>query len=395
MLDVLQESGEAKAAAIVSTNERYALTRQVTLVGAALDSFLAAAKIIGGVLAHSQALIADGIHSLSDLITDGFVMFAAKHAHTKPDAEHPYGHERIETVATVALGAMLIFISIGIALDSLWRLFNPEALIIPAWWAITIAAASVILKEGIYHYTIHAAQRVRSPLLAANAWHSRSDAASSVVVIIGVGGALLGLNYLDALAAVVVASMIGRVGYRLAQKGVAELIDTALEPERVAAIRNALLEVDGVRDLHMLRTRRMGPKSLVDVHVLLQNPRLSVSEGHHVSEAARARLMSKFHDIDDVTIHIDPEDDEKASVGTYLGLRTEIETRLWAAWADVPEAGSIRRITLHYLDGHIEVEVELPLSLAETPDAMASLQHRFQQAAETDPQVNRVRVLFG
>lgn len=391
MLDALQGHGEA----VVSADERYALTRQVTLVGAALDFCLAVAKIIGGTLAHSQALIADGIHSLSDLITDGFVMFAAKHAHTKPDAEHPYGHERIETVATVALGTILILVSIGIAFDSLQRLFDPETLIIPAWWAITIATASVILKESIYHYTMHAARRARSQLLAANAWHSRSDAASSVVVIVGVGGALLGLDYLDALAAVVVAGMIGRVGYRLARQGVAELIDTALEPEQVAAIRAALLEIDGVRDLHMLRTRRMGPKSLVDVHVLLQDPRLSVSEGHHISEAARARLMSKFHDIDDVTIHIDPEDDEKASVGAHLGLRTEIETRLRAAWADIPEAASIRRVTLHYLDEQIEVEVELPLSLAETPDAMASLQLCFQQAVEADPQVNRVRVLFG
>ena len=390
----LQEGMETRPARVPG-ELRYAVTRKVTLVGAALDLCLAAAKICGGFYAHSQALIADGVHSLSDLLTDGFVLFAARHARAKPDAEHPYGHERIETAATVALGTILVCIGIGIAFDSLWRLFHPNVLNVPAWWALLIAAISVLSKEGIYHYTMRAARRVGSQLLEANAWHSRSDAASSVVVIIGVGGALLGLEYLDALAAVVVAFMIGRVGYRLARQGVAELIDTALEPDRVEAIRAALLEVDGVRDLHMLRTRRMGPKSLVDVHVLLKNPRLSVSEGHQISETARTRLMGKFHDIDDVTIHIDPEDDEKAAPASHLGLRGEIEARLWAAWADIPEATSIRRVTLHYLDGRIEVEVELPLELVRAQDAPEALQRRFRQAVETDPQVSAVRVVFG
>lgn len=374
--------------------ERYALIRRVTLVGAAVDLLLSLAKIGGGFASQSQSLIADGVHSLSDLLTDLLVLFAARLARATPDADHPYGHERIETAATVALGVVLILIGAGIALDSLWRLFHPEQLQLPAWWAMAVAAVSVASKEGVYHYTMRAARRCRSNLLEANAWHARSDAASSVVVIVGVGGALLGLGYLDALAAVVVAWMIGRMGYRLARRSVEELIDTGLDPEQVEAIRGALMEVDGVRDLHLLRTRQMGPKTLVDVHVLLDDPKLSVSEGHQISEAARAELIRQFQDVEDVTVHIDPEDDEEVAQGRHLGLRGEIEARLRAAWSDVPEAEAIRRITLHYLDGRIQVEVELPLDLALGSDAPEPIRRRFEQALEQDPDVSAVRVLF-
>ena len=375
--------------------DRYAITRRVTLVGAALDLVLALAKIGGGLVAHSQALIADGVHSLSDLATDTFVLFAARHARAQPDADHPYGHERIETAATVALGVVLILVGIGIAFDSVRRLLHPEDILAPAWWAMAVAAVSAGSKEGIYHYTMRAARRIRSRLLEANAWHSRSDAASSVVVIVGVGGTMLGLGYLDAVAAVVVAWMIGRMGYRLARRSVEELIDTGLEPERVESIRAALMEIGGVRDLHMLRTRQMGPKSLVDVHVLLDDPKLSVSEGHQISETARAELIRRFDEIEDVTVHIDPEDDEEVASGRHLGLRGEVEARLRAAWADVPEAGSIRRITLHYLDGRVQVEVELPLELALDRDAPGPIRRRFEQATRSDPDVSEVRILFG
>ena len=375
--------------------ERYAIIRRVTLVGAAVDLILAAAKIGGGFAAQSQSLVADGVHSLSDLVTDLLVLLAAKLARAKPDADHPYGHERIETAATVALGAVLILIGVGIAFDALWRLFHPEELQIPAWWAMAIAAVSVAFKEGVYHYTIRAARRFRSKLLEANAWHARSDAASSIVVIVGVGGSLAGLTYLDAIAAVAVSWMIGKMGYRLARQSVQELIDTGLDPEQVESIRTALMRIDGVRDLHMLRTRQMGPKSLVDVHILLDDPKLSVSEGHQISETARAELIRVFHDIEDVTVHIDPEDDEEIAQGRDLGLRGEVESRLRAAWAGIPEVESIRRITLHYLDGRIQVEIELPLDLALERGAPESIRRRFEQVVRKDSDVSEVRILFG
>ncbi|HEY5701766.1 MAG TPA: cation diffusion facilitator family transporter, partial [Gammaproteobacteria bacterium] len=158
----------------------------MTLIGAALDLSLGLVKITGGLIGHSQALVADGIHSLSDLATDILVLVAARHANVDADADHPYGHARIETAATVGLGVLLMLIGIGIAVDATRKLITPEVLMIPALWAIFIAALSVVSKEWIYRYTMHYARKLKSNLLRANAWHSRSDALSSVVVIIGV-----------------------------------------------------------------------------------------------------------------------------------------------------------------------------------------------------------------
>jgi cation diffusion facilitator family transporter len=298
------------AVATTSLKERYFQIRRVTLVGSAVDLSLGIIKIVGGWFSHSQALIADGVHSLSDLATDVLVLYAAKHAHAEADADHPYGHARIETAATVGLGVALVVIGIGIIWDSVNRLMSPETLTVPESWAIAIAGVSVVAKEAVYHYSMGYARRLDSELLRANAWHSRSDAISSVVVIVGVGGALLGLTYLDVVAAVVVAIMIGKIGFDVAKSSMSELIDTGLAPEELDDIRDTIQSVNGVESLHLLRTRRMAGRVLVDVHLILSDPRVSVSEGHQISETVRGVLMGRFENIADVTVHIDPEDDE-------------------------------------------------------------------------------------
>jgi cation diffusion facilitator family transporter len=383
--------GEAASA----RETRYATVRRVTLVGSAFDLALALAKIVGGLIGQSQALVADGVHSASDLVTDVMVLLAAKHAHAEADEEHPYGHGRIETLATVLLGAVLILVAVGVVADSVRRLLEPSSLQLPATWVLLIAAVSVVSKEASYHYTIRAARRLRSSLLRANAWHSRSDAISSVVVIVGVGGSLLGMPYLDGVAAVIVAWMIARVGLDLARGGVLELIDTGLDPEQVEEIRRTILEVDGVQDLHQLRTRQMGGRALVDVHIILNDPRMSVSEGHQVSERVRGRLIHRQPEVDDVTVHIDPEDDEIAAVGHHLPPRAVVEQRLERAWAGLPEAAEIRHLTLHYLDGRLHVDLELPLSLADGDAERArALAERFREATRDDPDVEDVRLLF-
>jgi cation diffusion facilitator family transporter len=225
--------------------------RKVTLIGSAIDLLLGIAKIIGGTISSSQALIADGVHSLSDLATDVIVLYAMKHSAKEADEEHPYGHARIETLATVGLGIALIGIAIGIALDAIDRLFHIERLLNPGMLALLIAMLSVVSKEAIYHYSMVIARKYRSNLLKANAWHSRSDSISSVIVVIGVLGSMAGLNYLDAIAAVGVAFMIAKIGWDLSLHSLRELIDTGLEPERVEAIRKTILAVDGVQSLHV------------------------------------------------------------------------------------------------------------------------------------------------
>ncbi len=195
---------------------RYRETRKVTVVGGVLDFLLGVAKIFVGSINHSQALVVDGVHSLSDLATDFMVLFAAKHASAKADDDHPYGHGRFETVATVALGVALVGVGAGLGYDAGNRLFHPERLLVPGWLSLLVATISIVSKEAVYHYTMRAAKRLRSNLLRANAWHSRSDAISSIIVVIGIAGAMAGLNYLDAIAAVGVAFMIAKIGWDLA-----------------------------------------------------------------------------------------------------------------------------------------------------------------------------------
>jgi cation diffusion facilitator family transporter len=321
------------------------------------------------------------------------VLFAAKHASRDADEDHPYGHGRIETVMTVALGAALIIVAIGIAWDAVRRMFAPDLLLQPGWLALVVAAISIVAKEWIYHYTMHVAKKLRSKLLRANAWHSRSDAISSVIVFVGVLGAMAGLDYLDAVAAVGVAIMIAKIGWDLSWHSISELIDTALDAEHVESIRNTIEAVPGVVDMHMLRTRRMGADALVDVHIQVES-HLSVSEGHQISETVRLTLIEEIEDVTDVMVHIDPEDDEKATPCGGLPDRAEVEALLREAWATEPIARDIEEITLHYLDGHIEVEVCLPLSRIEDADSARTIAGRLTGLAEANPDISRVRVGF-
>jgi len=378
----------------MTRDARYRRIRRVTLVGTGIDLGLGIGKVAAGWFAQSQALIADGLHSLSDLASDVLVLFAARQANAEADADHPYGHERIETAATVGLGLALIAVGFGVGYEAVGRLLDPTTLWRPHAWALWVAGLSVVSKEALYQYTVRAARRTRSKLLEANAWHHRSDAASSVVVIVGVGATLVGLHDLDAIAALVVAWMIARIGFGLVRKSMRELIDTGLDPEQLAAIRATILSVAGVRALHLLRTRQMGGKALVDVHIILDDPRMSVSEGHQISETVRGRLIGRIDNVDDVTVHIDPEDDELVAPGRNLGLRSEVEARLRERWAALPGADAIRRIDLHYLGGRIYVDVEMPLDTAGDAAQAAALRARYQAAVAGDKDIAEVRLLY-
>ena len=372
-------------------DKRYKEVRKVTLVGAVIDLLLGVVKIVVGIASGSQALVADGVHSLSDLVTDFLVLFAAKHSHRAADAEHPYGHGRIETVATVVLGAALIIVAIGISYDSVRRILAPELLMHPGALALLVALVSVLSKEAIYQYTARAGRRLRSNMLLANAWHSRSDAISSIVVALGIGGAMLGYPYLDAIAAVAVALMIAKIGWDLLWKSLQELIDTSLEDEQVDAIRQFIIGVHGVQALHMLRTRRSGADALIDVHILV-DPELSVSEGHQIGEQVRAGLIEQMEDISDVTVHIDPEDDELAPC-KRLPLRNEILQRLEQQWQDLDLGPGIERVMLHYLDGKVHVDVFMKMEGLDA-GTMAGLSERIRAAAQQADDIGEVTVNF-
>jgi cation diffusion facilitator family transporter len=371
---------------------RYQEVRKVTLIGSLVDLLLGVAKIIVGWLAHSQALIADGVHSLSDLATDFLVLYAAKHSHRAADEDHPYGHGRIETLATVGLGIALTGIAVGIGYDAMRRMNSPDLLLNPGWIALGVAALSVISKEAIYQYTRNAAKRLRSNMLMANAWHSRSDAISSIVVVIGVAGAMMGYPYLDSVAAIAVAVMIAKIGFDLVRDSSKELIDTALEPEVTEAIRREVFNIDGVRALHMLRSRRSGGDALIDLHIQV-DPRISVSEGHQIGDTVRRQLLDSIEEVTDVTVHIDPEDDEQKSPCDKLPLRGDLIEALKARWEHL-EGIQPDRVTLHYLDGKLQVELGLPLNLLESNGDPKMLVADIEAAAKELPEVDSVRVSF-
>lgn len=338
-----------------SLEVRYIETRNITLIGAVVNLLLSSAQLVGGFLTHSQGLIADGFHTLSDLASDFVVLVAAKKASEKSDAEHPYGHGRIETLATSILGAILMAVAGGIVVDAIGRLLSPERLLQPSTFALPFAVLAVLSKEMLYHLTKRAARKIDSKLLLANAWHHRSDAISSILVIVGIIGSLLGFKSADALAAVAVALMIGRMGFGFLWKSAEELIDTALDAKTVANLEAVASSVEGVMNVHQLRTRQSGSQAFADIHIQV-SPRISVSEGHQISEAVSHAISAALPHMTDVTVHTDAEDDCIAPVSEGLPDRRELLRLFHQQW-NTSATESISDIRIHYLDGGIEVEL--------------------------------------
>ena len=342
---------------MIQADARREATR-VTLVGMWLDIVLGIAKLIGGVFTQSFALITDGIHSLTDAVTDIFVILVTRVAHTEPDAEHPYGHGRFEALGTTALG-MLLFATAGILLhDAYQRLSGTDPIPVPLWGGLVIAALSIVGKEWIYQYTMRVAKRLNSNLLKANAWHSRSDAISSIAVFIGIVGALQGYPWMDTLAAIVVALIIAKIGWELCTDSIQELVDTAIPAERQRKIRDCILATEGIRDLSSLRSRLSGGKVMLEVRILV-DPRISVSESHQLGEMARKSVISQFRDISDVIVHIDPESHSVEDHAELLPLRQELIDDIKSQWEDLLEPKDIKTIDLHYLESGIEVDLVL------------------------------------
>ncbi len=346
-----------------SGQRRYQQIKKVTLIGALVNIGLASAQLLGGFFAQSQALIADGVHTLSDLASDFVVLIAAKLASKDADEDHPYGHGRIETVATIILGLSLSLVGIGIAFDAFGRLSNPEALLNPKPWGLLFAAIAIVSKESLFHYTKRTANEINSPMLLANAWHHRSDAISSLVVLIGIAGAIfLDIKWLDAAAAIVVALMILYMGLQMIKGSIMELVDTALDPDQVQGIHTFIETIDGVKNVHMLRTRKMGGTALADVHVQVDS-HISVSEGHHIAERVMNSLQKEFSILQDITVHIDPEDDETASPCKHLPSRDDILSVLDPVLQELGINKS-NDIVLHYLDGKISLSICLETKLS-------------------------------
>lgn len=376
-----------------SSPTRYAASLRVAVVNITANFLLTTAQVIIGILGHSQALVADGLHTLSDTLADLLVIFALKHGRKGADEEHPYGHERIETAVTMILGIVLISVAVGIGVRASMKLLTPGAIVVPSALTLWAALGTLVAKEAMYHYTINTANRFGSNMLRASAWHHRSDALSSLIVAAGIAGSLVGFAYLDAIAAIVVAVMIIKVGINLGWQSLRELVDTGLGTEDLDSIRQAILSVSGVKALHLLRTRRVGGQALADVHIIVDD-HLSVSEGHQISEMVRVKLIREIAPLADVMVHIDTEDDVNVPSGAGLPLRDELQKRLNDYFRDIPEARLIEHMTLHYLNGRINIELLLPQDAVTHSTTARQLAQRFAAAVRNDRDIGNVDVYF-
>ena len=337
--------------------QRDSLANHSIWISVAVNTSLTLLQIVAGFFAHSQSLIADGLHSLSDIVCDFLVLVASHHSKDPADAGHPYGHGRVETAASFVLGAILVLTGVGIMVAAAIKLQHIGHLPPVAPLALWVAGVALIAKESLFRYMLHVGERSRSPLLIANAWHARSDAASSLVVAVGIGANLLGFIYADSVAAIVVGFMIVRMGIVFAWDAFQELIDAGLSIEEVDSIRLTLIDTAGVVNLHELRTRRMAHRALVDAHILV-DPRISVSEGHCIAERARARVLKNHPSVSDVLVHVDPEDDlEHDTHASHMPGRDILLQHLAPLLEGFPVP---QRVVFHYIGAKVEAEVYLP-----------------------------------
>jgi len=381
--------GKVDSGAPQALADRAGEAERATWVSVLVNLALTVAQLIVGWLAHSQSLVAHGLHSFSDLLSDFLVIWASRQSVQPADRAHPYGHGRVETAATLALGVSLIAIGAGILWDSGMRLGEHASQPPIAMLAFWIAILTVVAKEGLYRYLIRVAEKLRSQLLTANALHTRADAASALVVVVGIGGALLGWGFLDLLAAALMGFMILRMGGKLAWEALEELIDTGLDESRVSAIRNTLLATPGVLDLHALRTRRMAHQVLVDAHVQV-DPRISVSEGHHIAERARAEVLREHPDVLDVLVHVDPDDDGEPDRSVLrLPDRAALLPQLAPLMVGLPVA---ERIVLHYVGGQLEVDLYFSREALKEIDSLYQLETSLNMRLKEVPVVHAVRL---
>ncbi len=377
----------------MNKTNRAQASQKITIIGAIVDFALAVFKVIVGILGNSGALIADGIHSFSDLLSDGIVLYAAKHSQEEADDNHPYGHQKFETVATLGLAIILALIGIGIIFDAFDRLSNPIA---PSHinLLLGVAGISIFSKEMLYWYTLKIAKTYNSDMLKANAWHHRSDAISSVVVFAGVLGTTFGFIYLDAIAAIVVGLMIIYIAWELGTNATKELVDTSIDADQIKTLRHAIGQISGVNNVHSLRTRKIGHTISADVHVQV-DPFLSVSEGHIISVSVERAAKDCLERLTDVTVHIDPEDDEIIAPYENLPERAEALGILTKALYNNECDGEINRIQLHYLDSKIHVDFYLPLSCLENSSSGDEILAKLHKTVDSLDHFGIIKVYFG
>ncbi len=356
----------------------------VSIINAGMNALLAVFKIVIGKIGHSAALIADGVHSLSDLVSDALVFFAANASIAHPDKEHPYGHQRIETIATMVIALILTAVAVVIFDEAMMRLIH-HTFLKPTLPVIVVAIASIITNEWLFHYSKKQGEKINSKLLVSNAWHKRSDVFVSIIVLISVLGSMIGWPWLDAIGAIIIAILIVKMAIKMIWQSSQELIDRGVDEKTLQKIIESINSVSGVRSIHQLRTRMHGGTIFVDLHIIV-DPFISVSEGHHIGEEVHLKLLKTIKQVKDVIVHIDPEDDETGRPSIYLPNREAVKKIVEARWAALPGYSAIKRMTLHYLEGHLYIEIYIPIDAIKNIST-TELTTKYREAIHDIPEI--------
>ena len=347
-------------------NARYHTIRNASLISAVTNTLLALIKIIVGALGHSKVLIADGIHSLSDTIADGIVFIGAKLGAKKADQDHQYGHHRIETLACIFIAFFLFYIGKELIHWAIISLHQHHTLRPPSTSIFVVAILSALVNYGLYGYFKHLNQSINSPLLQSNAMHNKADAHSAWIVIISATGAILGWRFLDPIGAMIIALLIIKNGYQIIKDNVNELIDSAVDAATYQHITEIINQTEGVIAAHQIRTRLHSGKILVDCHILVTST-ITVSEGHFIGDQVHSALFKHIPHISDVTVHIDPEDDDNHIISaTHLPLRSALEEQLNQYKPTYVPTLQSKQIRIDYLDNSLHITLILPLDLLKT-----------------------------
>lgn len=364
------------------TNQEQRQAMRSTWVSVWINVLLASTQVVVGYFARSQALIADGVHSLSDLVADGVVLFATRHSHAAADEEHPYGHARFETAASLAIGLILLATGLGMVWSAGTKLHAGVGMDAVHPVALAIALMTLAAKETLFRYMRLIGERLKSSMLIANAWHARADAASSLVVAVGISANLMGYHSMDAVAAIIVGFMIAKAGWDFSVEAFHSLTDHALDPEEIKRIRSTTMAVNGVFDIHELRTRRMGDWAVIDMHVEVDS-HLTVSEGHYIAERI-SEVVRATHRVAECTVHIDPIHARRTARLLELPPRPDVLLQVLPL---LPAPATLR---LHYLDTGLDVEVELQATLPAAD--LARLEQTLHDNLARVTRVNQVQI---
>ena len=278
---------------------------RVSVVTMIMNIILAAFKFAAGVFGHSNALISDAVHSVSDVFSTIMVLFGINMAAKKSDADHPYGHERIECIFSIILSVTLFLTAFAICRSALNTIINKIPVETPGISALVAALVSIAVKEWMYRYTKRAAKKINSSAMLADAWHHRSDALSSVGALVGVGGAMLGFPILEPIATLLISVMIGKAAFDIFMDAVNSLVDRSCSEEEIEQLRSTIMEVPGVKGIDELRTRRFGAKTYVDVEIS-ENGDMSLYDAHLIAEDVHRKVEQSFPDVKHCMVHVNP-----------------------------------------------------------------------------------------